>query len=267
MRLLRRLGYYLKLLAVFARLSLLSQLEYRINFIAGTCVEIGYMCIKLVYLAVVVQTGVNVGDLTPDMVIIFVGTYIFMTGVWMLLEGVNNLPMKIYSGSLDLMIVKPGSLPFLQSFSSFSFGMATPDMLAGIVLICIGWVRAGVPATFSNIAGFLLYSILGIFLTYSIVTICMLLAFWVTSFGGIFTIFAALWDFNNMPMRLYNKVFQQIGTFIIPIFLLTNWSGLFVLHKLTVFEMAWGIFLPVFLFILSNIMWRKGVRRYTSANG
>ena len=267
MKSLSKLRHYLKLMVVFARISLLNQLEYRLNFIAGTCVEIGYMLIKLVYLAVVLKTGVNVGDLTPDMVILFVGIYIFMTGIWMFLQGINDLPWKIYSGSLDLMIVKPGSLIFLQSFSSFSFSVAVPDILAGIILICVGWARIGIPVTFPLLGGFVFFIAMGIFLTYSIISVCMLLAFWVTSFGGIFTFFAALWDFNIMPMRLYNKVFQQIGTFIIPIFLLTNWAGLFVLDKLTAVEIVWGIALPIGLFLLSDFMWKRGIRRYTSANG
>ncbi len=262
-----RAAYYLRLLYAFARAALLSQLEYRLNFIAGACVELGYLFIKLTYLIVVIRTGVNVGDLTPDMVFLFVGTYIFMTGIWMLLQGINDIPMKVYTGGLDLMIVKPGSLIFLQSFSAFSFGMAAPNMAAGVVIICIGWARAGIPVTLPMLAGFLFYIAAGICLTFAIVTICMLLAFWVTSFGGIFTLFAALWDFNNMPMRLYHKTFQQLGTFVVPVFLITNWAGLFVLNRLSPGELVWGAVWPVALLGLSVLMWRRGLRRYTSANG
>lgn len=263
----KTIKHYLKLLYVFARLSLLNQLEYRLNFIAGSCVELGYMLIKLAYLAVVLTAGVNIGGLTPNEITIFIGTYIFMTGIWMALKGLNSIPGNIYSGGLDLLMVKPGSLTFLQAFGTFNFGMAFPNVVAGIIVICIGWHNAGIPLTFGNIAGFALFILMGIALTYAIVSICMLLSFWVTSFDGIFTLFAALWDFNNMPMTMYHKIFQQIGTFIIPVFVITNWAGLFVLGRLSPLQIVWGIAVPLLLFGVSQLMWKKGLRRYSSANG
>ena len=44
-------------------------MEYPLNFASGVCVELAYMLIKLVYLYVVLTTGMDVGSLTPDMVI------------------------------------------------------------------------------------------------------------------------------------------------------------------------------------------------------
>ena len=164
-------------------------------------------------------------------------------------------------------MVKPGSLTFLQAFGTFNFGMAFPNVVAGIIVICVGWHNAGIAMTFGNIAGFALFILMGIALTYAIVSICMLLSFWVTSFDGIFTLFAALWDFNNMPMTMYHKIFQQIGTFIIPVFVITNWAGLIVLGRLSPLQIVWGIAVPLLLFGVSQLMWKKGLRRYSSANG
>lgn len=262
-----RIKWYLKLLFVFGRISLLSQLEYRLNFIAGTCVEFAYMMIKLIYLVVVIRSGINVGFLTPQMVIMFVGTYIFMTGIWMLLSGVNSIPSQVLYGGLDLLMTKPGSLQFLQTFGKFDFGLAFPNVVVGTILICIGWISAGIPETFWVIAGFIIFIFSGILLTYVFTLIPALLIFFVTSISGVYTLFAALWDFNNMPMELYTKIVKQIGTFIIPVFIITNWAGLFVLGKLSLFEKIWGFTVPVILFLITRIMWVNGIRRYTSANG
>ena len=78
---LHELKWYIKVAIHFGKLSLQSVMEYPLNFVSGICVELAYMMIKLVYLYVVLSTGMNVGSLTPDMVVIFVGTYIFMTGI------------------------------------------------------------------------------------------------------------------------------------------------------------------------------------------
>jgi ABC-type uncharacterized transport system, permease component len=201
------------------------------------------------------------------MVILFVGTYVFMTGIWMLLNGVNSIPGQILHGGFDILMTKPGSLQFLQTFGKFDFGLAFPNVTAGIVLICIGWESANISVTLWNIVGFIIFILSGIVLTYVFTLIPALLTFFVTSVNGVYTLFSALWDFNNMPMELYTKTVKQIGTFFIPIFIITNWAGLFVLDKLSLLEIVWGFAVPIILFLIARLMWVCGIRKYTSANG
>jgi ABC-2 type transport system permease protein len=230
-------------------------------------IELAFMTIKLTYLVVIMQTGTNIGGLTPDMMMMFIGVYIFMTGIWMMLSGVNSIPGNVLSGQLDMLITKPGSLMFLQTFGNFSFGMMFSNCTAGIILICLSWTRTGTALNFINIAGFSGYMILAMILTYAVIMIPSLLVLFVTSVNGVDIIFAALWDFNNMPMKIYNKTVQKIGTFIIPVFMLTNWGGLFVFEQLSTFEKIWGIILPFIILLIARIMWVRGMRRYSSANG
>ena len=259
--------WYIKVAVHFGKLSLQSVMEYPLNFASGVCVELAYMVIKLVYLYVVITTGMKVGSLTPEMVIIFVGTYIFMTGIWMFLSGVNSIPDTVVKGDLDLIMTKPGSLQFLQTFGKYNFALAFPNVIVGTVLMVIGWHLSGIPVTFSNIAIFVFYLVCGIVLTYSFGLMASLLVFWVTSLNAVNTLYSALWDYNNMPMELYPKIIKQIGTFLIPIFLVTNWSGMAVLGKLSFLQLIWGILIPALAFFLSRKMFQAGIRRYTSANG
>jgi len=60
---------------------------------------------------------------------------------------------------------------------------------------------------------------------------------------------------------------QTMGSFAIPVFLITNWPGLFALGRLSAAEAAWGIAVPVLLFFIAHVLWKFGIRRYTSANG
>lgn len=176
-----RLFWYLKLWSVFMKLSLQSQLEYRLNFAAGAFVETAYLCIKIVYLILIIRTGANIGFLTPNMVMIFIGTYIFMTGIWMLLTGIIKIPNVVLSGELDILMTKPGSLQFLQTFGSFDIGKTFPNILAGIVLIIIGWQKSNIAVSLLNISGFAFFMLCGMLLTYSFALIASLLVFWITS--------------------------------------------------------------------------------------
>ncbi len=264
---LHELKWYVKVAIHFGKLSLQSTMEYPLDFASGVCVELAYMTIKLVYLYVVLSAGMKVGSMTPDMVIIFVGTYIFMTGIWMLFGGVNNIPGQVVRGDLDLLMTKPGSLQFLQTFGKFNFALAFPNVAVGTILIIGGWRRCAIPVTISHIGVFILYLAAGIVLTYSFGLMAALLVFWVTSLNAVSTLYAALWDYNNMPMELYPKVIKQIGTFLIPIFLVTNWSGMAVLGKLNPVQIIWGITVPGLALLMARTMWKAGIKRYTSANG
>lgn len=100
---------YGKLLFVFLKMSLMAQLEYRINFAAGVLVETGWLLIKLLYVAVVYRAGIKIGVLTPDHILLFIGVYILLTGVYMLYyPNFTSLTTMIRDGKLDMYLVKTG---------------------------------------------------------------------------------------------------------------------------------------------------------------
>ena len=75
--------YYIRLSWLFAKYSLMEQMEYRVNFLAGIAVECGYMLIKIMYAALILHAGVEINGLTVNEMIMCVGTYIMMTGLFM----------------------------------------------------------------------------------------------------------------------------------------------------------------------------------------
>lgn len=258
---------YFKLLYVFAKFSLMSQLEYRANFAAGVAVETGWMLIKLLYVAVVYRAGVNIGLLTPDHILLFIGTYVLLTGFYMLYYGnFTSLSSMVREGELDMYLVKPMSLQFLVTMRRLDISLLLPDFIAGVAMIGIGWRCAGLPADFASVAGFVFFLICGILLTYSLFLLPNLLCFWIVSTRGIADMTAALWDFNNMPQLIYGKWMQRIGTFILPVFVITNFPGLFLMGQLSFGMMAWGVIAPALFFCIARAVWKRAVRNYSSAS-
>lgn len=258
---------YLRLLAAFAKFSLMSQIEYRINFVAGMLVETGWMLIKLLYVAVIYRAGTNIGILTPDHILLFIGTYILMTGFYMLFYfNFTSLAEKVREGELDMYLVKPVSLQFLVTLQRLEFSMLLPNLTVGTVLIALGWHRAGLPAGTGAIVGFCFFVVCSMLLTYSLFLIPHLLCFWIVSTRGVSDLTAALWDFNNMPQMVYGKWLQRIGTFVLPVFVVTNFPGLFLMGELTPCMAAWGVAAPILFFFLSRAVWKRAVRNYSSAS-
>lgn len=263
----KRIGRYFRLLGVFAKYSLMSALEYRINFITGMTVEVGWMLIKLLYVAIIYKAGTNIGILTPDHILLFVGTYMLMTGFYMLYFGnFASLPGMVQQGELDLYIVKPVSLQFLVTLRRLDFAYLLPELAAGVIMIVTGWRLAGLPAGILPVAGFVFYLVCGCLLTYSLFLLPYILSFWIVSVGGISDISNALWDFNNMPSLIYGKWFRRIGTYILPVFVITNFPGLFLMGELSPWACVWGVGAPALFFALTRAFWKASLKRYSSAS-
>lgn len=253
---------------MFMKNCLISEMEYRINFVFNCMVELAYFAIKLTYVVVVYNLGVNIKGLSPDAILLFVGSYTTMTGLFMMFFWQNfaSLPDKIANGNLDMYIVKPVSMQFITTLRHIDIGFPIPNLIGGVVMTVLGWRRTGIDVSIINISGFILYMITGICLTYSLFLLPQLLAFKTIKTSGIIEISNALWDFNNMPMGIYNKFVQGIGVFIVPLLMITNFSPLFVLGKMSTSYMIWGIAAPIIFMFITRLLWKKAIRNYTSAS-
>ena len=166
-----------------------------------------------------------------------------------------------------MLLTKPVNTQFFVTLRKLDFGMPIPNVTCGAALVAYGWQRAGLPVTPAAVAGFLVYFAAGLFLTYCLFLIPELLAFWFVANNGVQALSAAVYDFNNTPMNLYPKWLQRLGMFVLPVFVITNFPTLFVMGALPPALQAWGLAAPVLVFAVQRFVWKRAMRRYTSANG
>jgi len=258
---------HLRVWLYFMRASLAAQLEYRVNFLTGVAMEIGYLLVKLMYVFVVYQAGVTINGLTPDEILLFSGVFVLMTAVYAGLIMLNLFALRniIRDGSLDLYITKPISLQFMVTLRRSDFALLVTDGLAGAVMIVIGLVRLQLDVSLWRLAGFAGYLALSGIAAYGLFVLPTLLAFWFP--GSNFANFVdPFWDFNSLPMGIYNRMVQNIGTYAIPIFLVANFPTLFLLDRMTPLQAIWGILSPLLLVWLTRVVFMRAVRRYNSAS-
>lgn len=258
---------YILLILVFAKNSLAGQLEYRINFFTGIFVEIGFMLSKLTYVALIYSVNVNINGMSPDYILIFIGTYAIMTGIYMsFYPNFCNISNYIKEGTLDIYLTKPVSPLFMITFRYIDFAMPIPNIIGGIILVVIGWKRCGFEVNIYNILMFIVFLILGTILTYAIFLLPRLIAFWTVSTNGITQISDSAWDFNNMPMKIYNRVIQNIGCFLFPVFLITNMPGLLLGGEVSKVFFIWSIIAPFLILTITIFIWKLAIKRYSSAS-
>lgn len=262
----KHLGIYTQ----FVKNDLMSQLEYRINFYFGTFIETIFVFIRLLYVIVIYSAGVAVEGITADTMLLYVGVYSVMTGMAIFLFWSNMcaIPEHIRTGSLDLLLTKPVSLQFIVTLRHVDFGSALPNVAGGIVLIAIACCRLQIAASAANIAGLIGFMAGGLAIIYSLVLMAFTIAFRAVKVNAIQDISdAAIWYLNVMPVGIFPRWIREIGTFLVPVFVIFNFPQLFMLRQLGALHAVWGIALPVVLFTASRAVWNKAVCGYESANG
>ncbi len=265
---LREIKKHLALWRILIRNSLMGQLEYRMNFITGIAMELGYFLAKIVYMIVVYKTGVPIHGLTPDEVLVFFGSYMIATGSYAGLYMMNlfGIGRQVQTGELDLMLVKPVSLQFLVTLRRSDLSCLTVDVLLGIAAVAVGLARMAAPVGVLDILGYLGYMATGSLMGYALFLMPQVLVFRLTKTQALTSLVDSSWDFNNMPMGIYNRLVQHIGVFVIPIFVITNFPALFILKKMEPLYAVWGIAGPFLLFMLTSYLFRRGLKHYQSAS-
>ena len=265
---LREIRKHVFIYILFLKNSLMAQMEYRFNFIGNLSMESGYLLVKLSYVLVVYRSGVKINGLSPDEILLFIGTFVTLTAAYAGLFMLNNfgLRTKIKDGDLDLLLTKPISLQFMATLQRADLTIFSVDAIAGLIMVAIAWGRLGIPITLFTVGGYAAFLGLSCLVAYSLFLLPQILSFWLMNTSAIAEITDLFWDFNNMPMDIYNRWIQQIGVFVLPIFVISNFPPMFVLHKMPPTYLAWAFLVPLILLLAVRLLWQTGLRNYSSAS-
>ncbi len=69
-----------------------------------------------------------------------------------------------------------------------------------------------------SLGGYTRFMIISSLVSYSLFLLPQILSFWLMNTSAIAEVTDSMWDFNNMPMDIYNRWIKQVGVFILPIF-------------------------------------------------
>jgi ABC-2 type transport system permease protein len=259
----------MRVYGLFIKHSIMGMLEYRANFAAGVLVECCFLALKLIYVAVVFLTRLSADDLSPFYILLYVGNYTIITGIYngLFAENLWWLPYNIRTGALDLLLVKPISAQFYISSKKLSLPMLAANVLTGFAMIVMALTNIGLRISFKGAILFFPFLICGVAVAYFLFLLPMLISFWTIESRGLVTISDKAWDMNMMPMQIYGRYVQRLLVFILPLFAITNFQPLALIGQLEYIHGIWMVVCPVLLGLLSRALFRRGIRRYESANG
>ena len=257
----------LRLFSAFFKVNLQMALAYRVDTAVNLLLEVLQLGWELLSLSIIfsnTQTlgGWNLGELIALLGVFHLVNALMTVLIWPNTEKFNQ---SVRDGTLDYTLLQPANSMFLVTFSRMIIWRVW-DILLGAALISIGIQLSGRAATLPQLASFLLLSVSGTLILYSLWIVMIAATFWFTKFDNNVTILQALLDTGRYPATVYPFWLRMIITFIVPIAVATTIPLQALRGELTAWQVLLFLAISAASFWVAARVWKAGVKKYSGAS-
>src|SRR5512145_2934196 len=251
--------YYLKLLNTFLKVNIQMSLAYRADTIVNILLNLMWLGWELLSLNIIFGNTTSLGGWGFGELITLLGVFrlvhtLMIALIWPNTEKFNQ---SIRDGSMDYTLLQPVSSMFLVTFSRITVWRAW-DLILAVILIVIGVNMSGSTTTPLSILAFILLTISGAMIIYSLWIVLIALTFWFTKFDNNVTILQALLDAGRYPATVYPAWLRIIVTFVIPIAVATTIPLQALRGDLNIQQIVTFLMVAVISFIVASQVWKRG---------
>lgn len=257
----------LRLLRLFVRLGLLSDLAYRSNFWFQVLESLLLVATSLATLGVVFYQTDELAGWRPYELVALLGVYFGVRGLLSIAvsPSFEKFMEDVRNGSLDFTLLKPVDAQLLVSIQEVRVWKGV-DTLIGGVLLAIALPRLSVPIGPLEVAAFALALVTGIAIVYSVWLVLVTLAFWLIRVENILVIFWNLYWCARWPIRIYPGWLRWLLTLVVPVGFAVTVPAEALAGRVHTSDLAWASAIAVASLVLSRRFWLHGLRRYSGAS-
>ena len=178
----------------------------------------------------------------------------------------SNLSELVRTGKLDFLLLLPVNTRFVVSLRQVDLG---GFVNAAFALVIVGYAahRLHLAPTFLHLVGFFALCAVGIAIHYSLMFMLATICFWTVRAQGMVWGYYNLSQIARMPDEAFQRgAFKAVFTFALPMLLVSNVPVRLLVDTLTSPKLFLLLALAVVCPLVSEWVWRKSVRRYTSAS-
>ena len=259
--------HFLKLIATFFKVNVQMSLAYRADTVVNILLNLMWLGWELLSLSIIFSNTETLGGWGFGELIALLGVFrlvntMMMSLIWPNTEKFNQ---SIRDGSMDYTILQPVNSMFLVTFSRISVWRIW-DLVLAIVLIVVGVDLAGDVATPLSVLNFILLTISGAIVIYSLWIVLIAFTFYFTKFDNNVTILQALLDAGRYPVTVYPIWLRVIVTFLIPIAVATTVPLQALRQELGTSQVLMFLGIGVASFLIASQVWKAGLKRYSGAS-
>lgn len=250
------------------RNSVVREMMFKANFLMWIVVETLWFGLQLSFMTVIYSHTDRIADWSKWEVILLVGAAQFIQQVFhgLFLNNCTQLSENIRTGKLDFMLLLPVNTRFLISMRTVDLGSFVNAGLAVAVMIFAAG-RIPISPGVVEITGFLLLSVAGVMIHYSLMFALSCVSFFTVKAQGIVWGYYNLFNIARMPDAAFRGFFRIFFTFAVPMLIVANVPAKLLADKLgSPLEMLLLVGMATGCFAFSEWVWRKSVKNYTSAS-
>jgi len=257
----------LKLLSAFFKVNVQLALAYRADTVVNILLNIMWLGWELLSLSIIFNNTETIGGWGFGELIALLGVFrlvntMMIALIWPNTEKFNQ---SIRDGSMDYTLLQPINSMFLVTFSRITIWRIW-DLVLAIVLIMVGINMSGDITTPLNILTFVLLTVSGAIVIYSLWIVLIALTFWFTKFDNNVTILQALLDAGRYPVTVYPVWLRIIVTFVIPVAVATTIPLQALRGDLNFQRVLLFIAIGIVSFLVDPRVWKAGLKRYSGAS-
>jgi ABC-2 type transport system permease protein len=261
------LAHYLRIWIASARYSLVRATMFRGDLFVWTSVELLWISVNVVMVSVIYSHTPSVAGWSMYEMLLLVGTSMLIQRFLMAFfwSGIFEMGRNVRSGLFDFVLAQPGDPLFMASTRKLELDGLLNTVVAG-ALVVYSARKLGLHPGAADLALYGGMIACGVVIHYSALVMAMSLSFWITSSQGVEGSYFTLMEFSRLPREAFHGIASIAFVWVIPVVVVSNAPARAILHG---FDPMWALGLcaaTAAWFALAVLIFRMGLRRYTSAS-
>ena len=251
-----------------SKASIVREMEFRANFILGVIRQSLWLGIFVIFINLIFGQTDSLSGWSQNQVLIILALSRLIEGFMnaMFVNNLMMLPRTVQTGEFDFYLLKPVPVQFYTAFRFFRY-QNVGNMALGLILLGYALTRSdAIMVSPLNWLLFIALVFLGITIYY-----CLLIL--VASLVFVLERLEALWGFNELfsepltvPFDIFPRGPRIALTYLLPLAFVVFVPAQALTDRLAWWQLPLATLLALIFLTLSNIAWKAGLRRYSSAS-
>jgi len=257
----------LKLFWISLRISVLTELQYRVNLYLQVMQSSFALATGLGSLALIFSHTQTLAGWRPAELLAVLGVYLLIGGMvnMVIRPSVQRLMDDVRDGTLDFVLTKPEDAQVLVSVRQIEVWKLT-DVVVGFVVIGVALWQLGANVGVLQTLGFALALGAGAAVTYSFLLILATCSFWFIKIQNIILIFSDVYEAGRWPVGIYPTWLRTVLTLIVPVAFAITVPAEALAGRLTIINLLGALGLATLILSGARWFWLCGIRHYSGAS-
>lgn len=261
------LKHLLRVWLANVRTGLVREMEFRVNFYSGLIRQIMWLASFVLLIHVIYLNTDALAGWTQGQALTLLALSRIIEGLSdaFFNRNIGNLPEAVNSGKFDYYLTKPLPAQFHTAFHRFKF-LDLGNFMNGAVLLIYAAIIE--PSTHSLAAWltFLLLACLGIVIYYSLLITLVSVTFFLERFDSFIAISQLISEPLTVPFDIFPPGTKTVLTYLLPIAFIVFVPAQALTGRLHIWQVPVAILIAAVTLLIANLVWRAGLRRYSSAS-